>query len=337
MADTAAAAGYAVIAVDAVLHGIRPEDGSLAPYYIENTRFADMANERTFNVDYANNATGALVPDGITDPSGQWAVNLISLLTQRDNLRQTQIDFSTLAVSVPAISFDGDALPDLDGSTIKWVSLSGGSFVGPAIVATDPLITGAFMSVGAGGVARFLNASESYGPLIQGTLKALAGIEPGTPDYESYLQAWQTVVESADAINWSAELTRHNDVVVHEVIGDRTVPNFVPGAPLSGTEPMIQAMGLKPYSSTQTNPAGVDLVGRFVPPASHGSFLSPADSPAATAEMQKQLGSFLASGGTTVVVEDAATMVAVPEEPSTSSEKSDPVEKKHSPADKKGG
>ena len=100
---------------------------------------------------------------------------------------------------------------------------------------------------------------------------------------------------------------------------------------------MIRAMGLKPYSSTQTNPAGVDLVGRFVPPATHGSLLDPTSSPAAFAEMQKQLGSFLASGGTTVVVEDASTMVTVPEEPGTSSEKSDPVEKKHNPMDKKGG
>ena len=337
MADTAAAAGYAVIAIDAVLHGIRPEDSSLAPFYIENTRFADVANERTFNIDYANNTTGELVPDGITDPSGQWAVNLLSLLTQRDNLRQTQVDFSTLAVSVPAISFDGDALPDLDGSTIKWVSISGGSVIAPAIVASDPLITGAFMSVGGGGIARLLNGSDFYGPLIQGTLKSLAGIEPGMPEYESYLQAWQTLIESVDPINWADEVSRFNDVVVHEVIGDDTVPNFVPGAPLSGTEPMIRAMGLKPYSSTQTNPAGVDLVGRFVPPATHGSLLDPTSSPAAFAEMQKQLGSFLASGGTTVVVEDASTMVTVPEEPGTSSEKSDPVDKKRNPMDKKGG
>ena len=76
---------------------------------------------------------------------------------------------------------------------------------------------------------------------------------------------------------------------------------------------MIQVMGLTPYSSTQVNPAGLDLVGRLVPPAVHSSFLDPTASPAATMEMQKQLASFLASRGTTVVVEDAATMVPASE------------------------
>ncbi len=102
-----------------------------------------------------------------------------------------------------------------------------------------------------------------------------------------------------------------NNIVLHEVIGDLVVPNFVPTAPLSGTEPMIRAMGLQAYSSTQSDPGGLDLVGRFVPPASHGSLLSPATSPAATAEMQKQMASFFATLGTTVVVEDATTMVPV--------------------------
>jgi len=311
IADSAAAAGYAVIAMDWVLHGIRPEDEALAPFYIENTPFADIANERTFNVDFLDNTTGALGPDGITDESGVWSVNLGSLLTQRDNLRQSQADLSVLVVTVPTISIDGDALPDLDGSTIDYASISGGSVLGPAIIAVEPMINNAFLSVGGGGIARLLNASEYYGPQIQGALKAAAGIEPGMPEYEQYLLLWQTMIDSADAINWSAEAALFNNILAHEVIGDDTVPNFVPTAPLSGTEPMIRAMGLKSYSSTQMDPSGLDLVGRFVPPASHGSLLSPLTSPAATAEMQKQFASFIASRGTTVVVSDPATMVPV--------------------------
>ena len=313
IADSAAAAGYAVIAMDWVLHGIRPEDEALAPFYIENTPFADIANERTFNVDFLDNTTGALGPDGITDESGVWSVNLGSLLTQRDNLRQSQVDLSVLVVTVPTISIDGDALPDLDGSTIDYASVSGGSVLGPAIIAVEPMINNAFLSVGGGGIARLLNASEYYGPQIQGALKAAAGIEPGMPEYEQYLLLWQTMVDSADAINWSAEAALFNNIVAHEVIGDDTVPNFVPTAPLSGTEPMIRAMGLTAYSSTQMDPNGLDLVGRFVPPASHSSWLDPSSSPAATVEMQKQFASFIASRGTAVVVEDAATMVPVVE------------------------
>ena len=130
-------------------------------------------------------------------------------------------------------------------------------------------------------------------------------------DYEQFFLVFQTVIDAMDPINWSAEAVRYNNVVLHEVIGDTVTPNFVPTAPLSGTEPMIRAMGLTAYSSTQSDPAGLDLAGRFVPPASHGSFATPATSPEATAEMQQQFASFIATRGTTVVVTNESTMVTV--------------------------
>ncbi|MCH8227702.1 MAG: lipase [Proteobacteria bacterium] len=312
VADTAAAIGYVVIAIDFPLHGIVPAlDPALAPLYIGNTPFAAVANERTFDVDYIDNATGAPGPDGITDPSGTHTINLSSMLTSRDNSRQGQADLSVLAVTIPSISYDGDLLPDLDGSTIQYAALSMGSIQGTPFVAVEPTVTNAFLSVPMGGLARGLEASATFGPAIRAGLAALAGLLPGTADYELFFTVFQTVLDSADPINWSAEAARFNNIVLHEVIGDLVLPNFVPTAPLSGTEPMIRAMGLKAYSSTQFDPGGLNVVGRFVPPASHGSILSPATSPAATAEMQKQMASFFATLGTTVVVEDASTMVPV--------------------------
>ena len=312
VADTAAAIGYVVIAIDFPLHGIVPAlDPALAPLYIGNTPFAAVANERTFDIDIIDNATGAPGPDGITDPSGTHTINLGSMLTSRDNSRQGQADLSVLAVTIPSISYDGDLLPDLDGSTIQYAALSMGSIQGTPFVAVEPTVTNAFLSVPMGGLARGLEASATFGPAIRAGLAALAGLLPGTADYELFFTVFQTVLDSADPINWSAEAARYNNIVLHEVIGDLVLPNFVPTAPLSGTEPMIRAMGLKAYSSTQFDPGGLNVVGRFVPPASHGSILSPATSPAATAEMQKQMASFFATLGTTVVVEDASTMVPV--------------------------
>ncbi len=132
MADSAAAAGYAVIGIDAPLHGITPSDTSLAPLYIENTQFAAIANERTFDVDYVNNVTGAPGPDGLVDPSGTHIINLVSMLTSRDNLRQGEADLSILAVTVPSISYNGDILPDLDGSTIMFAAIVNGLYHGHA-------------------------------------------------------------------------------------------------------------------------------------------------------------------------------------------------------------
>jgi len=313
-ADTLAQAGFAVVAMDTPLHGIVPAvSPSLAPLYVGNSPWAGEANERTFDVDYIDNATGAPGPDGITDPSGTHIINLGSMLTSRDNARQAQADLSVLTVSVPTMDINLDSLPDFDGSTIHYAGISMGSIMGTPFTAVEPMITTAFLSVPMGGLARGLAASPTFGPSINAGLAA-AGIMQGTADYESFFTVFQTVTDSGDPINWGAEASLFKNIVLQEVIGDTVVPNYVPTAPLSGTEPLISAMQLQSYSTTQSNPDGLDLAGRFVPPASHGSLLSPGTSPAATAEMQKQMASFLATLGTTVIVEDQSVMVPEAEE-----------------------
>jgi pimeloyl-ACP methyl ester carboxylesterase len=307
MADAAASVGFAVVAMDFPMHGISPDDPVLAPLYVGNGPFKDIANERTFDVDYVNNATGAPGPDGVIDPSGTHFLNLSSLLTTRDNMRQGSADLSVLAASLPFMSIDGDSLPDLDASSVLYVGHSLGAILGTPFVALEPTVTNAFLSAGMGGVARGFEASDTFGPRIRAGLAA-TGVMPGTADYEFFFTVLQTVLDSADPLNWAAESAQFNSIALHEIIGDAVVPNFVATAPLSGTEPLIAAMGLEAYASTQQNPNGVRIAGRFVPPADHGSLLSPAASPAATAEMQKQMASFLASRGKAVVVEDAATM-----------------------------
>ncbi|RPH98845.1 MAG: lipase [Lysobacterales bacterium] len=309
-ADAFAAAGYAVIGIDTPLHGILPTDPTLAPLYVENTPWAPVANERTFDVDYVDNATGAPGPDGKVDASGTHMFNLGSLLTSRDNARQAQADLSVLAVTLAHIDADGDSLPDLDASTVSYVGFSLGGITGTAFAAVEPMVPNVFLSAATGGLARALEASPTFGPRIRAGLGA-AGIQPGTADYDLFFTAFQTVMDSADPVNWIGEVADFKNVLLHEVVGDTVLPNFVATAPLSGTEPLIRSGGLAAYSSTQMDPAGIDAAGRFVPPASHSSLLSPASSPAATVEMQKQMASFVASLGKAVVVENAATMAPV--------------------------
>jgi hypothetical protein len=310
-ADQFAAAGFAVIGIDSPLHGILPDDPMLGMLYVGNTPWADTANERTFNVDLIDNSTGAPGPDGKIDPSGAHWINLGSMLTGRDNWRQGETDLSSLAVSIALIDADGDSLPDLDGGNISYAGISLGGMLGTVFSAIEPLVKNAFLSVPMGGYVRGGEASPSFGPIIRAGL-AQAGVFPGTADYELFFTAAQTVADSSDMINWIGEGVRLRNVLLHEVIGDVVNPNFVPTAPLSGTEPMIAAGGLPGYSSTVTNAAGVDGAGRFLPPATHGSLLDPTSSPAATAEMQKQMVTFIASGGTVIPVEDASTMVPIP-------------------------
>jgi hypothetical protein len=93
------------------------------------------------------------------------------------------------------------------------------------------------------------------------------------------------------------------------VIGDTTVPNMVDGAPLAGSEAVNRTMGLVPYSSTQANPDGLHGVARFNKGV-HSSLFVPTF-PDVTAEMQGQMASFIASGGTFVQVSNSDVLVPV--------------------------
>ncbi|MDX1626367.1 MAG: Ig-like domain-containing protein, partial [Wenzhouxiangellaceae bacterium] len=115
LADTMASIGFAVVSMDLPLHGItqtNPMDPSqpLAALYVENTPFGPIANERTFDLDLQDNQTGAPGPDGNIDSSGAYFINLQSLLTARDNLRQGQVDLSSLSLNIPSMDLDGDGL-----------------------------------------------------------------------------------------------------------------------------------------------------------------------------------------------------------------------------------
>ncbi len=312
IADSLALIGYAMVAIDFPVHGISPDaQPELAAFYIENTPFAPIANERTFDMDFINNATGAPGPDGLIDPSGAHAISagLSSMLTGRDTIRQGIADLSVLAVTIPTMDLDFDGIPDTDGSNIAYVGHSWGGMHGTAFSAIEPLVTRSLLSVPGGGIARFAEASPTFGPVIRAGLKAAAGLEPGTADYEQFFLVWQTVLDSADPINWAAGAAANTPVMLHEVINDQVIPNFVPTAPLSGTEPLIAAMGLNAYSTTQQSLDGLRAAGRFLPPASHGSLLDPSSSPAATVEMQTQMASFIASHGGLILVTDESTMV----------------------------
>lgn len=313
VADSLAAAGYVVVAMDFPIHGISPDfTPQLAPLYIENTPFAPIANERTFDLDIWNNETGAPGPDGLIDPPIFNALfgGMINTLGGRDAVRQGIADLSVLTLSLPGIDLDGDSMPDLNGSDVAFVGHSWGAIHGGPFSALEPLVTRSFLSSTGGGLARFIEASEWLRPIVRAFLSGLAGLEPGTADYELFFTVWQTAVDSADPINWADLACNLSPIMVHEVLENDVIPNSVPTAPLSGSGPLIAAMGLTAYDNTVTSPDGLCAVGRFVPPAAHSSLNRPtAGTPREFFEMQRQMVSFIASGGGTIVVNDPGTML----------------------------
>jgi hypothetical protein len=160
-----------------------------SPFNIENSPF--RPGQRTsarFAVDYVNNSTGAAGGGWqVADPSGTHFINLSSLLTSRDNVRQGVADLFVLAKTIPSIDFDGNGA-DFDGSRIAFTGQSLGSIVGTQFVALEPTVNQAVLSVPGGGIARLLEASPTFGPRIRAGLAASAGLQPGTANVRQLLR-----------------------------------------------------------------------------------------------------------------------------------------------------
>lgn len=309
LADSMASAGFAVVAIDLPLHGLPPDHPLHSP-----------GKERTFDLDLVNNTTGAPGPDSVVDSSGTHFINLSSLLTSRDNARQGVADLFALTKSLSTIDVDDDSLADFDSSEIYFIGHSLGGILGSVFLAQESTIKAAVLGMPGGGIAKLLDGSATFGPKIAAGL-ATKGVIKGTSAYESFLGATQTVIDSADPINYTTATGSGRGVLLFEVVGDgadslpdQVVPNNVMAkapvgtvrAPLAGTDPLAAFMGLTPISSTTSN-SSLKAWLRFTA-GDHASILSPAASPAVTTVMQGAMATFLATNGATVSISNTTVV-----------------------------
>ncbi|HZP11186.1 MAG TPA: hypothetical protein VFB36_02060 [Nevskiaceae bacterium] len=307
-------AGFAVIAIDLPLHGITPDD---AAALLRNP----ATPERTFDLDLENNTTRAPGPDGSVDPSGTWFINLSSLLTSRDNLRQGASDLIYLTKSLPAALVLGtNSLPNgmtLDPSQRRFVGHSLGGIVGGVYLGVNSDASAATLAMPGGGIAKLIDASKTFGPIIAAGLAA-NGLVEGSDDFETFSRFAQNAVDAGDPINYADAASVAHPIHMIEVIDDLVVPNSAPANPgtatldkvtitgyLSGTNPLAAIMGLDvqgpldvPVATPQLllGPAARSNLVQFAE-GDHGSILDPTASPAATQEMQRETANFLASDG----------------------------------------
>jgi hypothetical protein len=319
IADAAAAAGFVIVGIDLPLHGIMPNDPL---YALSPTNPANAAlpapfrvGEPTFNVDYVNNATQAAGPDGTPDSSGQHFINLASLLTARDNVRQAVANLIALtrAVGDPTFDLDGNpATVDIDPTRMHFFGWSLGGIVGSAYVGTPAAAN--IRSVGlfaAGcGIMETLRQSPGYSPVLNNGLAA-AGFPPGTSIYWEFVHAAQAAVESGDGCNYTANW-----------IAKPTLMQMIQGTPGVATSPTDQAvpnsstlrlanlLGLPTITATLTNPTGARALTRFTQ-GGHGTIAVPSPAPQtlpAYIEARTQLASFLGSGGAQITVTNTAIL-----------------------------
>lgn len=234
-------------------------------------------------------------------------------------------DFATYASTGMKNPATGDTLPNAYG--IKALSLA----------------------APAGGLAGSFAGSATFGPVLFSNIKAsatfqalvdkanTAGYEVGSPEYAALVQAVyaqfiptfafavQTAVDSADPINHAATL-KATGLPVHliEIAGDgngnlpdQVLPNRVDNFPLSGTEPLISAIGL-PCVDTTSKGHGVVRFSK----GHHSSIVSPSETDAtdgmaaaATVEMQTQVATYAATAGkgdATILVTNSDVIATCP-------------------------
>lgn len=331
VAPSFAQAGFVTVAIDLPLHGL----AASSPFSIDGM-------ERTFDLDAdgdgnpdSSGANFIVLQNPITtrDNNREAVADLINL---------------NATVMASDIAIQGGGSIDLNGKPSQYVGHSLGAIVGSVLMAVtdDSAFGAATLANPGGGTTRLLDGSVAFGSTISGGLAA-AGIQEGSETYESFLRLNQTVNDGADPINYAQAANDKHALHMIEVVGgannganppDLVVPNAVPrnvsasfnapsagacpasaqfvpfldtvcvGAPLSGTDPLVAAMGLAsvtvmPPFATGSQPA--DSVVRFTSGA-HSTFLDPTSGTmnggvdpqqgaATTAEMQCETAGFLAA------------------------------------------
>jgi dienelactone hydrolase len=292
IAESYARAGIAVAAIDLPLHGITPSDRAAA------LRIPGVS-ERTFDVDYVNNATDLPPGDGAIDPSGVNFIQVASPITSRDNTRQAIVDELTLAKALPAALVVVGTTPVATPFDPNRIVLSGqslGSIVGTTVASLPSNIQSFGLSVPGGGVVDLLLASPAFGPAISGGVAAQLGFN--TLLYRIFFRDAQAAIDSSDPLNHVALAVKNKPVLMHKVLGDSVIPN-------SATDRLIAAGGLN-----KANAAGLWPAGSYVTftMGTHGSLLAPGTTPAVTVEMQREIVAFGATLGQGFPITDASNV-----------------------------
>ncbi|MGH8282799.1 MAG: alpha/beta fold hydrolase [Gammaproteobacteria bacterium] len=309
-AGPAYGACFAVVAIDLPLHGVT---NTKDPLYVPG-------HERTF--DLPEFAPFFSTPSSTIAPSGSYFINLGSLLTSRDNLREGVADLINLTATVPTlVAVNSPTNPTVfnkfDGSELFFVGHSLGAIVGTTFLGVDgKKFVSATLANPGGNITQLLLNSPSFLPQINAGLEA-QGVIPGTQFYDDFFRNAQAVIEDGDPANYAVAATANDPIHMIEVVGGfdpYNVPDTV--VPNSSTDLLASLMGLTSISTAGPHPvaAGAGVLVQFTA-GDHGSLLNPAPPDglpgsevpiygAVTQEMQSEMVSLPATNGTAVVISD---------------------------------
>ena len=325
-ADAQAAAGFATIAIDLPAHGLTDETNlfnavnTAFPTDIEQTFGIDiLTQDPTTGATIATEPDGSSSPDGIFDSSGSHFINLRSLLTSRDNLRQGAANLLTLRKSLGGIINAATGMPEtIDTSKVGLIAHSLGGMVALPYLAVEATPTPSSIVMSGATITDTLRNSASFAPVIEDGLERLDVDTPA--GIAAFYANAQELIDAGEPANYAADAAAKHPIHLIEVIGDATVPNVA-------TENLATLMGAASVSTTTSGiAAGNPGIVRFTT-GEHGSPLTPnrtinpdgtpnltldADFLAVTREIQRQLANFQGSAisptGPVIVISDPSVI-----------------------------
>ena len=336
-AGSYAAMGVATVAIDMPLHGARSFDANGDGIYevsATDPSFGDVigtpdAFKNGNPLVFVNISSTLSVRDNFRQATMDHLGVRLALTGLAQGLAQAG---QPQVFDVSKISAQGLSLGAIVGTDFATYASTGMKNPTTGEALPNPYaINAVSLAAPAGGLAGAFAGSATFGPVLfsnvtaSSTFQALvdkantAGYEPGSPEYAALVQAVyaqfiptfafavQTAVDSADPVN-HAGMLKATKLPVHliEIAGDgngnlpdQVLPNRVDNFPLSGTEPLISAIGLPCVDATTKGSGAV----RFAK-GHHSSIVDPSEksstdgmAAAATVEMQTQVATYASTAG----------------------------------------
>lgn len=337
LAHTLASKCVATVAIDLPLHGVAATNAFVGVLNVEKGQLipfatiygADAPHERHFNI---AGPGGAPAPMNFTTPtssdgSGAQFTNLGYLLNTRDNNREAVMDLLNLNASLKGLDTDFVQAQGakLNLGNINVVGHSLGGILGSVFTSVNQVaivnegkigmtsnlnpIRSLVASVAGTQVAQVLVNSATFAPVINAGL-AKAGVNVGTSNYEKFLYAAQSAMDSGDPVNFTQLLATLNiPVLLQQVKNDAVIPNSADSAPLAGTAAFSRLLGATQINATTQLGLGIVKLNA----GDHASLLRPnTAAPQVTAELQTQVASFVLGAGNVTVGAAAPQNVEAP-------------------------
>lgn len=328
LAHTLASRCVASVAIDLPLHGVAANNTAFVTVLnVEKSQLipfatiygADAPHERHFNVAGPGGAPAPMnfATPTANDGSGAHFTNLGYLLNTRDNNREAVIDLLNLNASLKGLDADfvraqgaklnlgnvnviGHSLGGILGTvftTVNQIAIANDAKLG--LSSNLNPVRSLVASVAGTQVAQVLVNSASFAPVINAGLSK-AGVNVGSSNYEKFMYAAQSAVDSGDPVNFVQLLATLNvPVLLQQVKDDQVIPNGADSAPLTGTVAFARLLGTAQLGLGETQ-LGLGFV--KLNAGDHGSLLRPSTAaPQVTAEMQTQAVSFVLSAGKVAV------------------------------------